>query len=100
MIKHVTLWKLKAEACGNDMETNYRISKEMTEDLLKDFPKMISAEVHRGFTTGKNRCDMCKIFTFATKEDLEEFLHSPIHEKYKKFNDEIRESNTVIDYEV
>ena len=65
-----------------------------------DFPKMVDAEVFRGFTSGKNRCDMCKIFTFSNRDDLEEFLRSPVHEKYKKFNAEIRESNYVIDYEV
>lgn len=99
MIKHVTLWKLKDFACGNDKETNYQITKKMTVDLLKDFPKMIDAEVHRGFTVGNTRYDMCKIFTFANKEDLNEFLKSPVHDQYKKFNGEIREGNAVIDYD-
>lgn len=100
MIKHVTLWKLKEFACGNDKATNYRISRDMTLEMMKEFPKLLHAEIGQGFTEGKNRYDLCKIFTFATREDLEEFLHSPIHAKYKEFNDQIREAHVVVDYEL
>lgn len=100
MIKHVTVWKLKDFACGNDKETNYVLSRDLTYEMMKEFPKLLHAEIGRGFTVGKNRYDLCKIFTFATKEDLEEFLKSPIHAKYKEFNDQIREASVVVDYEV
>lgn len=100
MIKHVTLWKLKDYACGNDKDTNYRISRDLTYEMMKEFPKLLHAEIGRGFTTGATRYDLCKIFTFANKEDLDEFIRSPIHAKYKEFNSQIREAHVVVDYEV
>lgn len=99
MIKHVTLWKLKEDACGRSKDENYRISRDMTLEMMQEFPKLLHAEIGQGFTCGKNRYDLCKIFTFANRDDLEEFLCSPIHAKYKAFNDQIREAHVVVDYE-
>ncbi|MBQ5952080.1 MAG: Dabb family protein [Lachnospiraceae bacterium] len=100
MVKHITLWKLKDFALGNDKATNFELSKQQTLELQKDFPKLRSVEIGRGFKSGPNDYDICKILTFDSKEDLEEFLASPIHQKAHAFNKEIRGERAVIDYVV
>ena len=42
---------------------------------------------------------MVNILEFATREDLEEFLASPLHQQAHAFNQEIRSERAVIDYE-
>lgn len=100
MIRHITLWKLKDFACGNDKEKNFAISRQQSIELAKSYPKIINIEVGRGVKFGGVNFDMCKILDFATREDLEEFLASPIHQHLHAFNAEIRTERAVIDYEV
>ena len=100
MVRHITLWKLKDFALGNDKATNFELSKQQTLDLKKDFPKLVSVEVGRGFKSGPHDFDICKVLTFESKEDLAEFLASPLHEKVHAFNKEIRGERAVIDYVV
>lgn len=99
MVRHITLWKLKDFACGNDKETNYEISKKMSFEVAKQFPKLLRTEVGRGFKCGGQNYDMVNILEFANREDLEEFLASPIHVQAHDFNKEIRAERAVIDYE-
>ena len=100
MIRHITLWKLKDFACGNDKETNYQISRKMSFEVAKKFPKLLRTEVGRGIKVGGQNYDMCNILEFACREDLEEFLASPIHQEAHAFNAEIRAERAVIDYVV
>lgn len=99
MVRHITLWKLKDFACGNDKETNYEISKKLSAEVAQLFPKLLHSEVHRGFKCGGQNYDMVNILEFANRDDLEEFLASPIHIKAHDFNKEIRSERAVIDYE-
>ena len=99
MVRHITLWKLKDFACGNDKETNFEISKKLAADVAAKFPKLLKSEVYRGFKSGGQNYDMVNILEFANKEDLEEFLASPIHQDAHAFNAEIRSERAVIDFE-
>lgn len=99
MVQHITLWKLKDFACGNDKETNFRISKELSAEVAAQFPKLLRSEVYRGFKSGGQNYDMVNILEFASRDDLEEFLVSPIHVKAHDFNKEIRSERAVIDFE-
>jgi len=99
MVVHITLWKLKDHACGNDKETNFEISKKLSAEVAEKFPKLLRSEVYRGFKSGGQNYDMVNVLEFATREDLEEFLASPIHGKAHDFNKEIRSERAVIDYE-
>lgn len=99
MVKHITMWKLKEFAWGNDKETNFRIAKEQGIKLLDKFPKLLSTEFYRGFKSGGQNYDMVNILKFASREDLEEFLASPIHIEAHEFNKEIRYERAVIDFE-
>ena len=100
MVVHITLWKLKDFACGNDKETNFEISRRLSAEVAEEFPRLLSSEVYRGFKSGGQNYDMVNILKFATREDLEEFLASPIHVKAHDFNKEIRSERAIIDIEV
>ncbi len=99
MVRHITLWKLKDFACGNDKETNYQISKKLSAEVAAQFPKLLRSDVYRGFKSGGQNYDMVNILEFANRDDLEEFLASPIHVKAHDFNKEIRSERAVIDFE-
>lgn len=99
MVRHITMWKLKDFAWGNDKETNFNLSKQIGLELAKQFPKLLHTEFHRGFKCGGQNYDMVNILEFASREDLEEFLASPLHLKAHDFNQEIRSERAVIDYE-
>lgn len=99
MVRHITMWKLKDFACGNDKETNYEISRQQGLALAEQFPKLLHTEFHRGFKCGGQNFDMVNILDFASREDLEAFLASPLHMKAHDFNQEIRSERAVIDYE-
>ncbi len=99
MVRHITMWKLRDFAWGNDKETNYELSKQQGLALKDKFPKLLHTEFHRGFKCGGQNYDMVNILEFATREDLEEFLASPLHQQAHAFNQEIRSERAVIDYE-
>jgi hypothetical protein len=100
MIKHITLWKLKDFALGNDKETNFEIVKKNNYEVTRKSPFVRRTEVGRGFTQGVHNYDICIILEFNTREDLNNFMASKIHEKAHKFNAEIRSERAVIDYVV
>lgn len=81
MVRHITMWKLRDFAWGNDKETNYELSKQQGLALKDKFPKLLHTEFHRGFKCGGQNYDMVNILEFATREDLEEFLASPLHQQ-------------------
>lgn len=100
MIRHITLWKLKDFALGNDKETNFKIVKNMTYKIAKESPFLKKVEVGRGYKKGGQNYDLCIILEFNSKEDLEEYMASPNHQEAHKFNEEIRNERAVIDYVV
>ncbi len=100
MVRHITLWKLKDFACGNDKETNFEISKKMSYDQLGKFDGLISVEVGKGIKVGGANYDIGKIFTFRDREALETYLATPMHQEVHNFNKEIRYERAVIDYEI
>lgn len=100
MIRHITLWNLKPFAAGNDKETNYRIIKEKSLALAKEFGKMVSIEFGRNFRDSAQSYDMAQILTFETKEDLQEFLDFPAHKVMHEFAVEVRAERGSCDYVV
>lgn len=100
MVRHITMWNLKPFAAGNDKETNYKIIKERSIELAKEFGKMESIEFGRGYKSGGQFYDMAQILTFRTKEDLEEFLAFPAHKTMHAFAVEVRAERAACDYEI
>jgi hypothetical protein len=100
MVKHITLWKLKDFAAGNDKETNYKIIKERSIALAKQFPRLCNIEIGRGFKSGGQNYDIGMVLEFESKEALEEYLAFPGHKTMHEFAVEVRGERAVIDYVV
>lgn len=103
MIRHVVLWKLKAEVKVSEeiyrktvdqIRENYRVLKE-------NMPLIRNMEIYESVKTGKDFYEIGTLMDFDSLEDLELFQKSDAHKepKAKAFCDAVRECKAVIDFE-
>ncbi|WP_138207312.1 Dabb family protein [Haloimpatiens lingqiaonensis] len=100
MIRHVVMWRLKDEACGNNRESNALKIKEQLESLQGKINELKSAKVninHKLAPEGNFH-----VILEAEVEDfnaLKVYANHPLHLKVVEFIKEVSENRVALDYE-
>ncbi len=100
MIKHIVLWKLKANAEGAGREQNAARMKQELEALKSKIPEIRHIEVGTNLVPSDAAYDVALYSEFASIQDLDAYQKHPEHLKAADFVGKIRESRVVVDYEV
>jgi hypothetical protein len=98
MIKHIVLWKLKAQAQGAGKDENAAIMKRDLEALKQKIPQIRHIEVGRNCIPSDAAYDVALYSEFANEEDLMIYQQHPEHQKVADFVGTVRESRVVVDY--
>lgn len=98
MLKHVVMWKLKAEAEGKTKAENALWMKEHLEALAGVVPQIQSLEVGINCKAGEMAYDAVLIATFADEEALAAYKVDPRHVAVSSYCKKIRESRVVVDF--
>ncbi len=100
MIKHIVLWKLKAQAEGATKEQNIAIMKRELEALKKKIGQIRHLEVGKNIFPSDAAYDVALYSEFKNEQDLDIYQKHPEHLKIADFVAKIRESRVVVDYVV
>ena len=100
MIKHVVMWKLKAEAEGNDKNTNAQLMKEKLEALKGLVPGMLTLEVGLDLGIDASAYDVILYMEFEDQLALQAYQAHPEHKAVFPFIGAVRESRVAVDYEL
>ena len=100
MIKHIVLFKLKDFAEGASKTENARLAKAKLEALRCVIPGLVELEVATEFEACDADCDIALYTVFESREALAGYQVHPDHRAVAEFMGRIRESRTVVDYDV
>ena len=100
MIKHIVMWKLKAEAQGNTATENARIIKDRLEKLNGVIPGMKMLEVGLDFSRTPMSFDIALYSEFESRKALDDYQVHPEHMAVRKFVAEVIEGRNIVDYEM
>jgi hypothetical protein len=100
MIKHIVMWKLKAEAENKTLEENAKIIKKSIEDLKNKIKEIKKIEVGININTDKSSFDAVLYSEFEDEVSLEKYLKNPEHLKVAEFLSKIREERIIVDYKI
>lgn len=100
MIKHVVMWKLKAEAEGNNKIKNKEIATEKLLGLKPVISQINSLEVGENFTESDAAYDLVLISTHVDKASFAAYIIHPAHKEVAGFIGKIVEDRKVVDFEV
>ena len=100
MIKHIVLWKLKAEAEGATAAENGKKIVEKFKALEGKVPGLVSIESGVAFNRSAAAWDVGLLTSFNTKADLDFYQDFPAHVEIKHFMAKVASDRCVIDYEV
>jgi len=98
MIKHIVLWKLKANAEGAGREQNAVFMKRELEALKATIPQIKHIEVGLNIVPSDAAHDVALYSEFATEQDLNTYQKHPDHLRIADFVAKVRESRAVVDY--
>jgi len=93
MIKHVYLYKLKADAHPDEV-----VQKLLT--LRERIPQMAHMEVGLNFKPAANAYDLIESCEFRTMEDFRIFGADAYHEEIRQYMKTVVEHGVKIDYEM
>lgn len=98
MLKHIVMWKLKAEAEGKTKTENAQWMKQNLESLMGVVPGLISCTVGINCLDDNNAFDAVLISEFESAETLSAYKTHPEHVKISNYCKKIRESRVVVDF--
>ena len=96
MIKHVVMWKFKAES----KEENLQKAREMLLALVDIIPEIKKMNVYFDVSHTDMSADMMLDTEFLTLEDLNTYAVHPEHLKVSAFVRSVIESRVVLDSEI
>lgn len=100
MLRHVVMWKLKNFAEGHSRPENAALIREKLESLPEKIPEIIRLEVGFDIVRSEGSYDLVLIGDFDDISQLERYQRHPEHVKVAEFVARVRESRTVVDFEV
>lgn len=100
MIKHIVMWKLKAQAEGADRATNVAKMKSLLEGCRDLVPGMRRFEVGVATPGLEATCDVVLYSEFEDAAALDAYQHHPAHVAIKPFIGAVRAERQCLDYEV
>ena len=100
MIRHIVMWKLKAEAEGKTKAENALIIKESLEALKGVVPTLVEIEVGvNDPETPESNYDVVLNCTFASVADLNDYQVHPAHQAAAVYIKKVVESRVCVDYQ-
>jgi hypothetical protein len=100
VIKHIVLWKLKAEALGATKAENLERVRREAAALAGCVAGLRSIEAGVNFEPSDAAWDIALYSEFDSREALEAYQVHPRHEALKDLLAEVRDDRAVVDYEV
>jgi quinol monooxygenase YgiN len=99
LIKHIIVWRLKAEAHGNAAAENAKLIKAKLEGLRGRIPGLLKLEVGLDISRGKESGDLVLYSEFENAAALEAYRAHPDHKAVFPFIAEARADRIIVDYE-
>jgi heme-degrading monooxygenase HmoA len=99
VVKHLVLWRLKAEAHGQTAAQNAQAIKEKLEGLRGKVPGLLRIEVGLDFSRTENSCDLALYSEFESRAALDAYQAHPEHKAVMPFILEARSERRLCDYE-
>jgi acyl-CoA-binding protein len=96
MIKHVVMWKFKADVTEDDQQE----MKRQLEALMGVVPSLLKIEVGLDIAGKPASMDMVLCTEFQSLEDLQAYAVHPAHQKVVAFVKPLVAERAVVDYEV
>jgi hypothetical protein len=100
MLKHIVVFKLLEEAEGTSKAENAVMIKKMLDELPAKIPFIKGYEVGINIIESERAWDISLISTFDNKEDLNDYIVHPEHQRAGEFIVKRRKSSVSVDYEV
>ena len=98
MLRHIVMWKLKAEAEGRGKEANAQRMKEALEALPSKIPEILRLEVGLDIKGKDGSYDIVLIVDLEDERALATYQEHPDHVKVAQMISGLRESRAVVDY--
>ena len=99
MIKHLVMWKMKAQAEGADAATNMKIMHERLTALKAIIPQIAEYQAGADFAHSPASYDFAICCTVKNLADLASYNDHPEHVKVKQFIGKVTEARVVADIE-
>ena len=100
MLKHIVMWKLKAEAEGRDAAGNAQEMKRQLESLKARIPEILELEVGLPLKPLEGNPDLVLVSLFRDEAALEVYQKHPDHQKVVEFVKKIFAERRVVDYQI
>lgn len=100
MLKHVVMWRFKDGAEGKGRREHAEWMKEHLEKLCGVVPEICSLEVGVNQCASEMAYDAVLIAVFKDAEALKRYKEHPEHKKVSAYCKMVRESRTVVDFEI
>jgi hypothetical protein len=98
MLRHIVMWRLKAEAEGRSKKANALLIRNALKGLPGKIPEIIRLEMGGDIGTLEGNYDLVLVVDFEDERALASYQVHPEHVKVAKTITELRESRAVIDY--
>jgi len=95
MIRHIVLWRLKAEAVSQ-----FPLIKSLLEKQVERIPGLLRVEVGRNVKEGRRAVDFALTCDFADRAALEAYHKHPAHHETRAVVDPLIEDHWIADYEI
>lgn len=99
MIKHIVMWKMKANAEGADAATNMKLMRERLSALKGVIPQIAEYACGADFARTPASYDFAICCTVKDRADLEIYNDHPEHVKVKQFIGKVTDARAVADIE-
>lgn len=100
MVRHVVMWKFKAEAEGKSKVENMALVREQLYALLPIIPEIKRMEIGIDVKGTDASMDLMLLTEFDTLETLKFYAEHPEHVKVASFVRKVTESRVVLDCEL
>lgn len=100
MIKHIVMFKLKAEANGKTAKENLEGALERLKNFQQEIPSLVHFEARTNApeADGTNY-ELALICDFNDMQGLNEYQVHPVHKSFGAYITPVREGRACIDYE-
>lgn len=99
MIRHIVLWRLKADARGR-FEAHFDKIRAALEAQAGRIPGLRRVEVGRSFASGRRGVDFALVCDFESRTALEAYHRHAAHHETRAIVDPLIEEHWIADYEL
>ena len=100
MIRHVVVWKLKAEAEGASSSENAKKMKQKLESLVGQVPEIKRLEFRINGLANPTNADVMLVVDLVDWAALDRYQKHPAHVKVAEFVGKVKETRVAVDFEL